>query len=184
MRGVLYIALNDRTDVYALRSCKSLRKHMDIATRLVTDQHVREKEHNAVFDDVVHVPLNFGDPELDSLPQAPDKGLIAKVKHMWDNSFDFCLFLDVDTFVLDDLSDVFQLLKDGNDLAVAVDSGGLIPADEIPTAFPLFNTGVIAWRKNKKTEQLFQRWWAVYEAITKEKRSGWGDQPAFRKALY
>jgi hypothetical protein len=56
-----------------------------------------------------------------------------------------------------------------------------IPLPEIPTAFPEFNTGVIAYRKSEATREFVDRWLDTYDARDDE---GVHDQPFFRKAAY
>jgi len=95
-----------------------------------------------------------------------------------------CLFLDTDTFALDDLSPIFALL-DRFDLAALqdVNRGWNYQLPDVPVTFSEFNTGVLAFRRDAKLRELFQDWRTRYDAL----RQTYGfvnDQPAFRQALY
>lgn len=93
------------------------------------------------------------------------------------------LYLDTDTFVCDDLSDIFVLL-DRFDF-VAAHAPGRCTTDtmeNIPQAFPEINLGVNAFRKAPIVESLFRGWHVRYQANPTVFRNN--DQGALREALW
>ncbi len=98
--------------------------------------------------------------------------------------FSKTIILDADLFVLADISDIFDLL-DHFDIALAHDqyrnsSAATTMLDEnIPAAFPQFNAGVIAIRKNEQTDNLVKDWEILFNDSGSAK-----DQPALRQVLY
>jgi len=97
--------------------------------------------------------------------------------------YDRVLFLDSDTYVAGDVSDVFDIL-DAFDLAVAHEpTRGWDYNTAAAKAFCELNTGVIAFRKNKRTEAFFALWEKTFDAMWSEQGLR-NDQPAFRTALW
>ncbi len=93
-----------------------------------------------------------------------------------DKDFETTLYLDTDTSIEQDISDVFELLKD-HDIAVAKN---LYP---IPTHYPdidpsisIINTGVILYRNTEKVRNLFDMWLKDYKAHTDIEQK---DEPSF-----
>lgn len=176
MKGAVYVALNKTADTMAARSCRSLKEHTSMPVTIFTDQATTE----GCFDKVVRIPSRA--EGFEKFDPYPHQGLIAKVKYIAKAEYDPCLFLDIDTFVCADVSPMFEALE-RFDLAVALDTGQLEHAG-IPEAFPTFNTGVICWKRNERTDKLFRDWWTYYAERTKSLNSGWFDQPAFQKLVY
>lgn len=176
MRGAVYVALNEGSDSMAAKSCQSLKRHTPMPVTLFTDQGGKD----SCFDKVVRIPSKA--KGFEELPSYPDQGLIAKVKYLWKTDYDPCLFLDIDTFVCGDISSLFNALE-RFDLVAAIDTGNHTH-EGVPGAFPVFNTGVLCWKRNERTDKLFRDWWDYYAELTKKKKTGWLDQPVFQKVVY
>jgi hypothetical protein len=98
----------------------------------------------------------------------------------WEAPFERCVFLDTDTYVSGDLSDLFGLLENF-DLAAAPETlrGLHYSLPGVPAAFAEFNTGVLAFRRNVVVEAFFKSWWEDYQRL--HASHGFvADQPAFR----
>ncbi len=117
-----------------------------------------------------------------ALSVADRDGHRAKPLAMLRTPFSRTLFLDADTYVAADVADVFRLL-DRFDLAAAHAPNRIsLPLGDIPEAFPEFNTGVIAFRRNRRVRALLRRWLSEYDRLPPDRLVK--DQPAFRRAVY
>jgi hypothetical protein len=175
--GLLYIATGDEKYVEEARtSAQSARDHVPgVSTALIADRTVDA--------DVFDVTLTLEDPEY---------GFIDRVDAMTRTPFEKTLYLDTDTYVCGDLSDVFDLL-DAFDIAAAHApgrrydlTGGAVeggPGADIPESFPNFNCGAIAFRDTEETRALLDRWADTYRDHLDEAPDV-NDQPAFREAVY
>lgn len=173
-RGVVYVATGKKYYDEACISARSLKASNHLRTAIFTDQPPASQD----FD--LHIPVvSTGD------------GFLDKVVHLKDSPFEQTLFLDTDTFVCADLSDVFGLLKHF-DLAAAHDHlvREVYPVAGVPQAFPELNTGVLLFRKEPKVVALLDDWVETFmaekEAFLKKQIAGKGfpDQPPFRKAVF
>jgi len=166
--GVFYIATGERHFAEALASTASLRRQMDLPVTIATDQG------GDVPDYVRKVPVQ------------PDR-YRGKVWYMKLLPYEKTLYLDTDTFVCRDISDVFRLL-DHFEIAGAQDPGRTNWPTEsmIPQCFPEFNTGVLLLKKCQEVETLLARWLQLYDRMLngRIKYQRYGDQGAFREALY
>jgi hypothetical protein len=173
-RGVVYVASGETFIKEAVSSAESLRRHMPgIPVTLFTHEQV---SHPAV--DEVVVEEKLGDPT-----QAK-KG---KITYLGQSPYEQTLFLDTDTYVCDDVSEVFSLL-DAFDLAAAHDPARLYYAgvshpSQLPKSFPELNTGVLAYRSGAPSvSALFNAWKKRYGAMGGETPER--DQLSFREVLY
>jgi hypothetical protein len=104
----------------------------------------------------------------------------AKIVGMMASPFDRTLYLDVDTYAVSDVSEVFALL-DVFDLAVAHAPFRVpFPDDAVPDSFPEHNTGVVAFRGGENLDRLLRTWLREYDSGGTRLK----DQPSFRRALY
>ncbi|MDL0121720.1 hypothetical protein [Halobacterium salinarum] len=171
-KGIAYIATGEdyiKEAVYSGQSCKSQNPELDIT--LLTD----EKVNFNCFDSVIVRPeLNhkYGIIPDDFFP------------------YDHTLFLDTDTRVCGDLSEIFNLL-DVYDIGVSESIGNLKDTmanhrtieESVPLSFPLFNSGVILYKDNKAIADLFSLWQNLYTKY--RHHDGFHmNQPTFRVALY
>lgn len=100
------------------------------------------------------------------------------------------VFLDTDTYVVADLSEVFQLLAHFDFAGHQLFEGHDSPIPGVPDAFPEFNTGVMAFRRSPALEAFFDRWGALYDGFRAPDRpdrdvyANVTDQKSHRLALY
>jgi hypothetical protein len=162
--GALYIVVGDGYEEAAVRSAQSLQRVMpDIPIAVATDGRIGGPFNH-------HVPLSETD------------GYRAKIVGARQTPFERTLILDVDTYVLADISDVFDLL-DNFHMALAHAPGRMSLAfDDVPAAFPEFNTGVIAYRRNEVTTSVLDDWLREYDRLAFS--GGAQDQPSFRRVVY
>jgi hypothetical protein len=163
-RGFLYVANGQDFVDEALKSLRQLKKVMpDAKVTMISDSAVNSEllDRNIVKD--------LSDQYSN------------KVSNIATSPYDRTIFLDTDTYLTSDVSEVFELL-DEFDLAVAHNPSRNQWNDDVPKSFPQHNTGVIAFRKNGRSDELFEQWKEIYFSGPTEKDQ-W-DQPAFRKALY
>jgi hypothetical protein len=165
-KGIMYIATGKRYVTEAILSARSARRAMPATLiTLLTD-----------------LPIN--DPAFDQVQTIPDPSfsLADKVRNMGRSPYDRTLYLDADTYVCGDLSELFVLLE-RFDLLVAHDAlrinTGVV---RLPNVFPEMNSGLIAFDK-RRTERLFTEWARSYESELL-KRGAVSDQYTFRTALY
>ncbi|MBM3676414.1 MAG: class I SAM-dependent methyltransferase [Actinobacteria bacterium] len=111
--------------------------------------------------------------------------LADKVAGLQLTPYDRTLFLDTDAFLAGRADDVPSLL-DRFDLAAAHAPGRsgarvhMYESDDLPSAFPQLNTGVIALRRGPVVRRTLERWAEIYAASPHHRH----DQPAFRRAVY
>lgn len=112
-----------------------------------------------------------------------------KVEYISQSPFKNTVYLDSDTFINQNISDLFQLLN-------KYDFGGafcnarkrenysklILKYKNIPYSFSEINTGVMIFNNSLKVKDLFKKWqdyYYKYLTVT----NGW-DQPSFRLALW
>jgi hypothetical protein len=118
---------------------------------------------------------------------------IDKIANMRRSPFERTLYLDSDTYVVDEIVHVLALL-DRYDMAVAFAPAYRGLEDPgVPKAFHEFNTGVLAWRANERMAAFMASWEETYAAWLAEEpfpgagkasRSRRADQPAFRRCAW
>jgi len=167
-QGFVYAATGDAgyTEL-AIRSAISLKAQCpDYPIDLYTDKPV---DHD-VFDQV-HV--------------YQDSWFRAKIDALKDSRFDQTVYIDADTFVVDDISDIFYLF-DRYDVALTHDQGRNSSHSkefyqtDFPQSFPTFNGGLLAVNnKNPKVLALLTEWKEVIQSTNTKK-----DQPSLRELLW
>ena len=164
MLGVVYVAIGQRYYQETCQSANSLRKHMpDIPITLFSRGC---KGNDPMFDNVRLV---------EEVPPFQ-----AKIRAMKESPYDCTLFLDSDTYVYGDLSDIYLLLH-RFDIAVAHAPVRYSYKNVlVPNSFPEYNTGVVAYRDNTKVRYFLDSWDDLFEQIYSIPH----DQPSFRHALY
>lgn len=170
-RGVVYVAFGNRYVAEAVYSAHSLRRHCPgLSTVLFTDKPLAETP----FDEVKVVEVGHIRAKVDLLAQSP---------------FERTLYLDSDTRVVYDLSDVFDVL-DRFDLALAHDfarkrqtMASRIPEyAAIPYAFSEFNGGVILYGRSPGATRFLELWRQRFHQY-KDQTQGW-DQASLRVAAW
>ena len=165
-RGFVLNASGDTFLRMAVKLARSLRTHCpDVEIDLFTD---------AATDDAaftrVHVDPGFAGQ--------------GKIPAMRASRFDRSIYMDVDMMAVADLRDVFDVL-DAFDIALTHDQyrnsahATRIWRHAPPPAFPQFNGGLIAWRRNPATLAFLEAW---EEAVADHGQRT--DQPALRELLW
>jgi hypothetical protein len=167
--GFVYVATGKAYLPEAFRSAESLRRHHpDAPICLITDH---PPEDRGPFTEI-------REPE-GAVRHTPIDKVLA-----YEAPYDRVIFLDTDTFVLDDLTPVFRMLE-RFDLALLqdVNRGWNYELPDVPVSFSEFNTGVMAFRKSAAMADFFAAWSREYD----EMRNEYGfvtDQPSFRRTLF
>lgn len=174
VEGVVYIATGLRFAEEAAQAAAQLRKtNPKLPVCLITDQP------------------DFGPKFWDHriLLSSARRGFRDKVL-MGLCPYERFLFLDTDTFVVDDLSEAFELLRRFDLIGHQLFEGHDCPVPGIPDAFPEFNTGVLGFRRSPAIEKFFSRWLETYDQFNALNRDGnyhysnESDQKSFRTAAY
>ncbi|MWG33019.1 hypothetical protein [Halomarina oriensis] len=167
-RGVLYIATGPDHAREACLSAESVKTAMpDVPVALATDQDVES-------------------PSVDEYLDVPDPayGFADKVYNLERTPFDRTVFLDTDTYVAHDISELFDVL-DGFDVA-ANQFPSWSPGDEwtddIPECYPEYSTGVLAYERSDRVWRFFEEWKTAFEDIAAQGETE--DQYSFRRASY
>lgn len=123
-------------------------------------------------------------PIFDRIHQLEDPWRRSKIDAMVASRFDRTLYLDADTFVIADIRDVFDVL-DRFDIAMAHDpyrnsvECHTVWRKQLPSAFPQFNGGVVAFRRNPGVTELLRNW------STAVRSGGFArDQPVLRELIW
>lgn len=174
--GVIYSAVGDRYIREALQSVESLKK---VSPELHTTIFTSERVNSKYFDNEIAIDSESLHPKL------------QKIAALMESPYDKTVFLDTDTYICDELSEVFVLL-DRFDVALA--HAPIRNADKkdacyeygvhIPGCFPEMNTGVIAFRTNTATKRLFKNWFELANKQILNQGKYLKDQFPFREALY
>jgi hypothetical protein len=151
-RGFIYVAgRSPRFLCEAINSAETLKAlHPTIPVALFTDMKPLFGQRVKPFDKVLPLePGNVG------VPNEWAQGLLVKVRGMARSPFKRTLFLDTDTRILGDLSPVFDLLSE-----YAIAAVPCTPETSMSCKVygPMFNSGVIAYRDEKKIRTLFRKW--------------------------
>jgi hypothetical protein len=174
--GILYSGTGEYHVGEAIRSARSSLRHNPLPHLLFSSLDVQGVEglSSARFEP-------SGNPYVD------------KIANMRRSPFERTIYLDSDTFVVDEIAHLLRLL-DRYDMAVAYASAyrGL-PDPEVPDAFYEFNTGVLAWRSSDRMGAFMCSWQETYLAwlrhepflgAQKASQGGRADQPAFRRCAW
>lgn len=171
-QGIIYTAIGSKYVQEAQISARSVKKFLPkVKIIIFTDSPPLDK---GVFDQII---------KIDNLHPKPH---INKLISMMNSPFQDTLFLDTDTFICGDISELFDLLNHF-DIAMTHDRRYYddFPKDTgIPDAFREFNQGVIIFRKSIKLQKIFEeslKWTEIHFTQVGEYK---GDQPPLRIALY
>ncbi|MCP9890283.1 hypothetical protein KBY57_04290 [Cyanobium sp. Aljojuca 7D2] len=152
--GVVLVATGVHHRALALQAARSVRRHCPgLPVVLFSDAEgcqvlAGQCGPTACVDDVIPLADSHRRSKVDALAHSP---------------FTRTLYLDADTRLVADVRDVFALL-DRFDIALAHAHARNRPATQavwrqvLPDAFPQFNSGVIAWRRNPATQALLKAW--------------------------
>ncbi len=179
--GIIYSAFGERYIAEAVRAARSSLAHNDVPHVIYSAGEVRDP------------PPGVAVVSFEQVSSAP---FVDRIANMRRSPFERTIYLDTDTFVVEPILDVFELL-DHYDLAVAQAPGYRGLEDpEVPAAFPEFNCGFVAWRSSERVSEFLASWEATYRAWLERdvlkgpyggehpSRSPIGDQPAFRRCAW
>jgi hypothetical protein len=166
-QGFVYVATGERYTKEVLLSVTSLKRVMPDARVCVFTDRKLASPH---FDEQV-------------LLDEPHFSFADKIQ-MGRSPFERTIFLDTDTYVCDDVRDMFGLL-DTHDIAVKHDHfpGWYYTLPGVPHSFVESNTGVIVFRQSERLQQFFRKWREHYFELLRSARIE-TDQPSFRQALF
>lgn len=172
-KGYLYIAFGKSFTKEALMSIKTLKEYNNEPVALFTDQEKTE-EFNGLVDLYAKIKPAHIRAKVDFISQSPFKKTI---------------YLDSDTIVVRNISDMFEVL-DRFDVAVTNDYArkrkkysNLVPEySEIPYSFSEVNGGIMAFNNAFSTKTFFAMWKEYFYKYFKE-TNGW-DQVSLRIALW
>jgi hypothetical protein len=175
MNGIFYVAVGDKFRAEALKSVTSLKQHLPhIHTTLFSDQPCGA----GLFDRNIIIP----NPKMTNQD---------KVECFQQVDYEKAVFLDTDTYVAGDISDLFELL-DHFDFAAMIDPmrGYWYREWSLPDGFPEVNSGVVAFLNSIKAKKLFADWLVYYQESKAwqlrywRKNDRFWDQPGLRRALF
>ncbi|MBX3728392.1 MAG: hypothetical protein KF858_04335 [Candidatus Sumerlaeia bacterium] len=160
--GVVYAATGARHVREALRSARTLRRHMPtVPICLLSAEPVQS-------------PLLTFNVVLEGLHDHERPKL-----HLDASPFERTLYLDSDTLVAGDLAPVFEVLDRFDFAAHQYSSGYHYTLEGLPNTFPEFNSGVLAFRRTSGTDAFFAAWRDNYARLGERV-----DQPSLRVTLY
>ncbi|MCM8775507.1 MAG: putative nucleotide-diphospho-sugar transferase [Candidatus Omnitrophica bacterium] len=177
-RGVIYTAVGQKWIEQAILSAKSLKKHspgIDIAVFTDAPHQIPREYFNRV--------IPHGRVERPEHWKTYDK-LLTFTKTPYDHT----LGLDADTYVLNDISEIFDILKHF-DMAFchahkrkkmhAMDREKKKTSPDIPYAFASLQSGLLLYRKSDEVIQFFEDWIRTYT-----KFDLYRDQASLREVLW
>lgn len=170
-KGILYMVTGEEYVKEARSSAESVKNVMpDIPTAVATDEDELEL---GVFDQVID--YEFEQQVIDGRPWLMNSTIPPRL-----SPFEYTLYLDSDTFVAADISEVFDLLEDF-DLAMTP-SPKRTEVAALPAPWHRFNCGVIAYRDSPDVRMFLERWNEIYRDHL-HNRDDPIDQPSFAEAL-
>ena len=174
--GILYSCSGESFIAEAVRSARSSLRHNALPHLLFASGEVERVEG-----------LSVARFEPSANPY------VDKIANIRRSPFERTIYLDSDTFVVDEITHLLALL-DHYDIAVAFAPAYRGLADpEVPKAFYEFNTGVLAWRASERMSAFMRSWEETYVAwlhdepfagAGKASRGRRADQPAFRRCAW
>ena len=165
MNKVVYVAVGDKYRLEAERSVQTLKNTNNLFTCLITDT----KPISSLWDEVII---------LDN----PSFSIKDKLR-MIDCECDKCLFIDSDTLIADNLSDIFDLLERFEIVARQDWGGRSYKLPGVPESFPELNTGVLAFNRNENVLKFFDLWHKYFDLYESEMGREM-DQRSFRMAAF
>ena len=179
--GIMYSAFGEKYIAQAVRAAGSSLRHNAVPHLIFSAGEVRDPPPGATV-------VRF--------EQISDAPFVDRIANMRRSPFERTLYLDTDTYVVEEVVGVFDLL-DHYDLALAqAPAYRGLDDPEVPAAFPEFNCGVVAWRAGERVSAFLKSWEETYrEWLVKDvlpgrhggdhpSRTVIGDQPAFRRCAW
>lgn len=171
-RGAIYLAVGERYIEEARISAQSLKRFMpEMEVVLFTDYMPLDQ---SVFDKIIQLETVHPRPHMN------------KLTCLMESPFTHTVFLDTDTFVCGDFSELFDLL-DHFDIAMSHDRRyyDWFPENtSVSDAFREFNQGVIVFKQSARLHRTFAQAFLWAERIYSGTERKPTDQPPLRIALY
>lgn len=165
-QGIVFGATGELYRKLARRAARNVRQVMpDLPIDLYTDDPLKD----AVFDRVFLLEKGGSRPKMEALIRS---------------RFRRTLYLDCDAVMVNDVSDIFELL-DRADIVGAHEQYGSARVTlqkarrDVPLAFRQINGGVLGVRKSPQAEDFLRRWQRDFDALNLR-----FDQPLLREMLY
>jgi hypothetical protein len=179
-QGIIYAAPGVKFVNETLISARSVKQHNpQLSITLFTDCEVS----SPYIDNIIHI-----DPVA--------MRFMDKLLCMHNSPYLHTIFLDCDTFVCADISELFSLLPK-YDIALVQAPFRVNPLDyqvlkefmgQIPVCFPQFNSGVVVFRQSAQVQAFLNTYIAFHQRdvdVARKKDCNLvGDQPALRDAIY
>jgi len=164
-KGVVYVANSEEYLIEAEVSARQLKRtNPSINISVLTNRST-----NFEFDKVIPIP-------------SENRGFEDKIRYLTESPYDQTLFLDSDTYVIDDISNLFELL-DSYQIGFCIERGYKeYQYNRLPNCYPEYNTGVLLYRNDKEFDQFSEIWLDEYKKLNKHLSIH--DQPAFALAVY
>lgn len=116
--------------------------------------------------------------------------MLERIEQLMKTPFDYTLYLDADTWLVEPVPELFDVLQRFH-MAMSIDDYREVYPVDCPAAFPEFNGGVMAYRSEKPVLKFFEDWATRFRKHYKE-RDGvshaevgfFHSQPSMREALY
>jgi hypothetical protein len=164
--GFYFIATGKRFLSEACLSARRIREVMPgVPVAVATDLEPAE----GLFDDVIRI-------------DGPDHSFADKVRFLPRSPYGKTVFLDTDTWLCRPVPELF-LEGERWDIAMAHAPIRYTAASRTPGILPEFNSGLISFRLNSRTEALFSMWRRFYDERL-ESTGVKDDQPSLRDALW
>lgn len=169
-RGVLYIAFGENFIKEVLISAESV------------------KRHNPNLDITIFSDREIDSPYVDSNTIIEVRHIRAKVDYVHLSPYDETIFLDTDTIIDSDITDMYDILKK-YDFAICHDlarkrknvSQKIPEYEEVPYMFSEVNPGVMVFNKSQPVMDFFELWRKYFYKYYNR----WiYEQPTFRVALW
>jgi hypothetical protein len=175
--GIVYIVFKKHKGVdhikeviQSARAVKNIHKKLNI-TLFTDSKNINEN----CFDNIKIIPIN---------------NTREKQNYLYDSPYDYTLYLDSDTKVVNPIEDIFKIL-DRFDIAACFDHARKDPKKskvwedyaKIPSSFSEFAGGVILFKKSPVVESFFKVWRVNY-GLWKKASGKLNDQPSFRVSLW
>ncbi|MES2107457.1 MAG: putative nucleotide-diphospho-sugar transferase [Bacteroidota bacterium] len=163
-KGIVYVATGADYVEEAIIAATSCKRHNNYPIALITDRNPPELPEG-LFNVVIKKDAAYTYKDKLMLKYSP---------------FESSIFLDTDTYVAENLDDLFKLLEFREFAIHQADEGYEFQMDEVSNAMPEFNTGVIAFRQTPAVKKLLDDWENAFLANPGIKT----DQYHLRKTLY
>lgn len=173
-RGIVYLAFGYEYLLMAAHSARTARaSNPGITCELIT---------NVRYDND-KIPVNYRFDRIRLLAHRAEENRYVKTNIVQYTDLEYGVYIDCDTEVWGSLDPVFGCL-DNFDLALKHCSKPTRKDYEVAPGlpsclFPEWNGGVIFFRNNDRTKQLFDEWSEIYRAEGKNR-----DQPALARAIF